>query len=144
MNTEDRVSLDRKNFNRQILPMIVISVIGWATFALFFRTFWTGSYVPGSDLTLFWIWLVAGTVAFVGATLGIFSLFKTPPAWRTNAAAALTAPALCLDVLTTTFFESWFPNAGTGDDRIYPALIVGVVGVILLMGLFMTVPKETT
>jgi hypothetical protein len=85
--------------------------------------------------------LLVGTVAFVGAMIGLFRWFKTPPAWRTSAAVALAAPALCLDVLTTIFFERWFPGAGVGDDRIYAALVVGVVGVLLLVGLLMTRPE---
>ncbi len=136
------MSIITKAFNRQIVPMLVISVIVWVAFAVFFRTFWPGSYGPGADLGAFWTWLAVGAVAFVSSTIGLLRWFKTPPAWRTSAAVALTAPALCLDVLTTIFFESWFPNAGAGDDRIYPALILGVVGVILLVSLLMTKPEE--
>ena len=135
------MSIRTRTFNRQIVPMLVISVIAWASFVFIFRTFWPGSFVPGDDLGAFWTWLLVGTVGFVGAMIGLFRWFETPPAWRTSAAVALAAPALCLDVLTTIFFESWFPGAGVGDDRIYPALVVGVVGALLLVSLLMTEPE---
>ncbi len=132
----------KQQFKRQIIPMLVIAVIGWVVFLLIFRTFWPGSFAPGDDLTLFWVWLAVGTAVFTGATIATFRFFKTPPAWRTNAAVALTAPALCLDALATIYFEAWFPNAGPGDARIYSALILGAVGVMLLVSLFMTKPDE--
>ena len=134
---------DPRRFRRQMGSMLVLSVVAWVAFALFFRSFWPGGYAPGGALGHFWGWLGAGTVVFVIATITLFRLFETPPAWRGNAAIALTAPALCLDVLTTIFFERWFPGASAGDDRIYPALIVGVVGTILLVSLFITNPEDT-
>jgi hypothetical protein len=135
------MSISPRTFNRQIVPMLVISVLAWAAFAFVFRTFWPGSYAPGDELGAFWTWLFVGTAAFVGAMIGLFRWFETPAAWRTSAAVALAAPALCLDVLTTIFFERWFPAAGVGDDRIYPALVVGVVGALLLVSLLMTKPE---
>lgn len=75
---------------------------------------------------------------FIPVTFGLFRLVGLPPAWRAAGAAAVSGPALCLDVLTTNYFEVWFVNPAAGDDRIYPALIVGVVGMILLAGIFST------
>lgn len=135
---------DAHGFRRQMVPLLVLSVVAWVAFLLFFRSFWPGSWAPDQSLVSFWIWLGTGTIASAFAMVGLFRAFRTPPAWRANAAVALTAPALCLDVSTTIFFERWFPAAGAGDDRIYPALIVGVVGAILLFGLFTTDPAETT
>jgi hypothetical protein len=97
---------------------------------------------PGEALGLFSAWRVGGGNAFVAAAFGVLRWLRTPPAWRASAAVALTAPALCLDVFTTLFFESWFPNAGAGDDRVYAALIVGGVGAILLAALFTTRPED--
>jgi hypothetical protein len=72
----------------------------------------------------------------------MFKVFKTPPEWRVHAAAALTAPAMCLDVLGTIFFERWFPNPGSMDDRIYPAMILAGVAAILFTGLWMGRPRQ--
>ncbi len=136
-------SLNTQTFRRQSAMMMLISVIAWVAFALFYRTFWPGSSAPGDNLTLFWIWFVGGCVAFIALLFVCYRLFKTPPALRATAALALTAPALCCDVFTVTFFESWFPNGGGADDRIYAAMILGGVGIFQLVGLFTTDPKNT-
>lgn len=123
------------NIKRQIRWMMLISVVAWLGFLLFFRNFWPGDTDAGSPLTVLWLWLVIGFAGSALTALLTFHLFKTPPAWRVHAAAALTAPAMCLDVLGTLYFERWFPNAGTMDDRIYPALILAGVAAILFTGL---------
>ncbi len=132
-----------RSFRRRMAPLMVVSVVAWAAFAATLRAFWPAPTAPGEALGLLLAWLAAGGVAFVPAALGLLRWFRVPPASRAAAAVALSAPALCLDVFTTLFFESWFPGAGTGDDRVYPALIVGGVGAILLMGLLTTRPEET-
>jgi len=136
-------NMTKANYNRQIALMMVISVIAWIAFASFYRIFWPGSSAPGDNLTLFAIWFVPGSIIFVGLLFLIYRMFQTPPAWRANIALALTAPALVCDVLTINFFETWFPNGGGADDRIYAAFIVGVVGIFQLTGLFSTTPQET-
>lgn len=136
-------SLSIQTFRKQTLLMMLISVIAWIAFALFYRTFWPGGSAPGDNLFLFWIWFVLGAATFVGLLFVCFRLFKTPPALRATAALALTAPALCCDVFTVTFFESWFANGGGADDRIYAAMILGGVGVFQLVGLLTTDPQDT-
>ncbi len=137
-------SLSTQTFKRQTALMMLISIIAWATFALFFRTFWPGASAPGDNLSLFWIWFVAGSGTFVLLLFVCYRLFKTPPALRATAALALTAPALCCDVFTVTFFEGWFSRGGGADDRIYAAMILGGVGIFQLVGLFITDPQNTT
>ncbi|MCE7999443.1 MAG: DUF5367 family protein [Rhodobiaceae bacterium] len=136
-------SLSIQTFRKQTLLMMLISVIAWIAFALFYRTFWPGGSAPGDNFLLFWIWFVLGAATFVGLLFACFRLFKTPPALRATAALALTAPALCCDVFTVTFFESWFANGGGADDRIYAAMILGGVGIFQLVGLFTTDPQDT-
>ncbi len=136
-------SLHSLSYGRQMMIMVVLSVVAWIAFASFFRAFWPGGSQPAQNLTLFAIWFVSGTIIFVGLLFFIYRLFRTPPAWRANTALALTAPALVCDVLTINFFESWFPNGGGADDRIYAAFIVGVVGIFQLVGLFTTDPHDT-
>jgi hypothetical protein len=123
--------------------MMLISVVAWVAFALFFRIFWPGGSAPGANLTLFGTWLVLGTVAFIALLFVCLRLFKTPPVLRATAALSLTAPALCCDLFTVTFFESWFPNGGSADDRLYAAMILGGVGIFQLVGLFTTDPQNT-
>ncbi|HSH01400.1 MAG TPA: DUF5367 family protein [Anaerolineae bacterium] len=135
-------SLSQK-FKRQMLTMAALSIFFWVIFILFFRTFWPGNYQPGDSLTIFWLWFIIGATLFALTQIGLFHLLKIPPAWRTNAAAALAAPALCLDLFSTMFFEYWFPHGSPGDLRIYPAFILGGVGILLFIGLFMTTPEET-
>jgi len=136
-------SLNIQTFRRQTALMMLISVIAWVAFALFYRTFWPGSSAPGDNLTLFWFWFVIGSAAFLALLFVCYRLFKTPPALRATAALALTAPALCCDVFTVTFFESWFPIGGGADDRLYAAMILGGVGIFQLVGLFVTDPQNT-
>lgn len=136
-------SLNIQTFRRQTALMMLISVIAWVAFALFYRIFWPGSSAPGDNLTLFWFWFVIGSAAFLALLFVCYRLFKTPPALRATAALALTAPALCCDVFTVTFFESWFPNGGGADDRLYAAMILGGVGIFQLVGLFVTDPQNT-
>jgi Family of unknown function (DUF5367) len=135
-------SFNNQTFKRQTALMMIISVIAWIAFALFYRTFWPGASAPGENLALFWTWFVAGSVTFVALLFICYRLFKTPPALRATAALALTAPALCCDVFTVTFFESWFPAGGGADDRIYAAMILGGVGIFQLVGLFTTDPQN--
>ncbi len=134
-------SFSIQTFRRQTALMMLISVIAWVAFAIFYRTFWPGDSAPGDNLTLFWIWFVVGNAAFVALLFACYHFFKTPPALRATAALALTAPALCCDVFTVTFFESWFQNGGGADDRIYAAMILGGVGIFQLVGLFTTDPR---
>lgn len=136
-------SLNIQTFRQQTALMMLISVIAWVAFALFFRTVWPGTSAPGDNLSLFWVWFVLGAGAFVALLFACYRLFKTPPALRATAALALTAPALCCDVFTVTFFESWFPNGGGADDRLYAAMILGGVGIFQLVGLFVTDPQNT-
>lgn len=136
-------SLNIQTFRQQTVLMMLISVVAWVAFALFFRTFWPGGSAPGANLALFWTWFVLGAAAFVALLFVCYRLFKTPPALRATAALALTAPALCCDVFTVTFFESWFPNGGGADDRLYAAMILGGVGIFQLVGLFITDLQNT-
>jgi len=135
--------LSLQTFKRQTALMMIISVIAWIAFALFYKIFWPGSSAPGDNLPLFWMWFVVGSAAFVALLFVCYRLFKTPPALRATAALALTAPALCCDVFTVTFFESWFVNGGGADDRLYAAMILGGVGIFQLVGLFNTDPRDS-
>jgi hypothetical protein len=121
--------------------MAFISVLAWLGFALFYRIVWPGASAPGEDLGVFALFLAAGTLAFVAMAFGLFRAFDIPPAWRASAAVALTAPALCCDVLTSIFFESWYPNGGAANDRLYAALIFGGVGTIQLVVLLTSAPE---
>lgn len=123
------------NFKQHMLWMMVISLLGWVGFLLLFRSLWPGNTQAGGSLGVFWLWIVVGVVGSVLTALLVFRLMKTPAAWRVHAAAALTAPAMCLDVLGTVYFEQWFLAAGTVDDRLYPALILAGVAAILFTGL---------
>ena len=135
-------TFDAKTYSSRVALMFTISVLAWAAFATVFRLFWPGQQEPGGDLTLFWTWMVLGSLAFVAAIVLIFHLFDVPRQARPLVAAALSAPALCLDVLTTTFFESWFPAAGGADDRAYAAMVLGGVGLILMTGIVMGRPSD--
>jgi hypothetical protein len=130
------------NIKHQLSWMMLISVIAWLGFLLFFRGFWPGGTHAGSSLTVFWLWIVLGFAGSALTAVVTFRLFKTPPAWCAHAAAALTAPAMCLDVLGTIYFERWFPNPGSMDDRIYPAMILAGVAAILFTGLWMARPQQ--
>lgn len=124
----------------RLAPFMILSILAWFAFVLFYRSFWPGSSAPGENLTLFWIWLSAGTVLFVATVLLTLHLFRTKTDERGNVALALTAPALICDIFTVTFFESWFANGGGADDRFYAALILGGVGAIQLASLATTAP----
>lgn len=130
------------NIKQQLVWMMLISVIAWIAFLLFFRGFWPGSTEPGNSLTVLWLWLAIGFAGSALTAVITFKLFNTPAEWRVHAAAALTAPAMCLDVFGTLYFERWFPNPGSMDDRIYPAMILAGVAAILFTGLWMSRPRQ--
>jgi hypothetical protein len=134
----------KANFSRHMVRMMIISVIAWGAFALFFRSFWPGASAPGDNLSLLAVWFMIGGTVFIAMLFLVFRIFKTPPAWRANTALALTAPALCCDVFTVTFFESWFVGGGSADDRIYAAMLLGGVGIFQLAGLFATRQDEAS
>ena len=135
------LTINRKNFNRHMLIMMSISVVGWIGFLLFFRAFWPGGTEAESGLVVFWLWLLLAGAGFVGVMIATFRLFSTPAAWRVHAAVAMVGPATLLDVLATLYFDTWFASAGSLDDRIYPAMILGGVGMILMVSLYMTDPR---
>ena len=130
------------NIKQQMNWMMLISIAGWVGFLMFFRSFWPGGMTPDSALGVLWLWLAVGFAGSALTAAAIFRLFNTPPAWRVHAAAALTAPAMCLDTFATIFFERWFPNAGLMDDRIYPAMILAGVAAILFTGMWMASPPS--
>jgi hypothetical protein len=130
------------NIKQQIFWMMVISLAGWVGFLLLFRSWWPGGTEAGNALTVLWIWLLVGFAGSALTAVTVFKLFNTPPQWRVHAAAALTAPAMCLDVFGTIFFERWFPDPGSMDDRIYPAMILAGVAAILFTGLWMGRPRQ--
>ena len=129
------------NIKQQMYWMMLISVVAWLGFLLFFRGFWPGNTDAGSPLSVLWWWLAIGFAGSALTAVVTFRLFRTPAVWRPHAAAALTAPAMCLDVLGTIYFERWFPNPGSMDDRIYPAMILAGVAAILFTGLWMGRPN---
>ncbi|MEM6456289.1 MAG: hypothetical protein AAF772_14435, partial [Acidobacteriota bacterium] len=109
-----------------------VAVVAWALFLWIFRVFWPAGHEPGGALTTFALWFAVGGLATYGGIALLLRAMGTPRAWRPAAGVALTAPALCLDMLATLFFDRWFPAGAAGDDRIYPALILVTVGAILL------------
>ncbi|MEQ9520313.1 MAG: DUF5367 family protein [Parvibaculum sp.] len=127
------IALNRDTYTSRLMICFAISVIAWVAFAGFFTAFWPGQQTAGS--TVFWLWLLVAFPAIILATILIFRLMKIPRAMAPAAAAALSAPALCLDVLTTTFFETWVPHASVMDDRAYAAMVLGGVGFLLFTGL---------
>ncbi|MDP3518688.1 MAG: DUF5367 family protein [Pseudohongiella sp.] len=132
------------NIKQQMTWMMLISLAGWVGFLLLFRTWWPGNTEPETTKTVLWMWLSIGVIGSSLTAVITFKLFSTPPQWRVHAAAALTAPAMCLDVLGTLYFERWFPNPGSMDDRIYPAMILVGVAAILFTGLWMGRPQSDT
>lgn len=114
------------------LLLATVSVVAWVLFASVFRMFWPGGVEPGAPLGVFWIWFAIGVPAFIAVGLWLVRVLRLPPSTWGAAALALTAPALCCDVLTISFFEAWFPDGGAADDRRYAAFIVGGVGVFQL------------
>ena len=134
------LTINRETYPARMLLLSAVSVAAWAAFATFFRLFWPATETAGS--ALFWIWLAVGGVVFVALSVVFFRLFEMPKTMVPAVAAALTAPALCLDVLTVTFFEAWYPWASPVDDRAYAAMILGGVGLILLTGITMGRPSQ--
>ena len=112
--------------------LAAVSVAAWVAFATVFRVFWSGGVEPGDPLGVFWVWFAIGVPAFVVVGLWLLRALRLPPSTWGTAALAMTAPALCCDVLTISFFEAWFPDGGAADDRRYAAFIVGGVGTFQL------------
>ncbi len=128
----------KQSYSRTMIYMSIISVILWVVFLVFYRIFWPDSMAGGDSLTIFWIWFVAGTAAFVAVTYFIFGWLHIPREWHAAAAIAFSAPAFILDMLATLNFELWSSGA---DPRFYPALILGGTGVILFSVLFSSAPS---
>ena len=109
-----------------------VSVLAWVLFALVFRLLWTPGTEPGDGMGPWLLWLGVGMPVFVAVGALLLRMLRVPAAAWPLAAIALTAPALCCDVLTFTWFEAWYPGGGSADDRRYAALIVGGVGILQL------------
>ena len=135
------LKLDHSTYSRVMAVLAAISIAAWIAFAAFFRLVWPG--VGEAGAAVFWSWLVIGGAVALAIAILFFRAFDTPRTMIPSIAVALTAPALCADVVTVTFFESWFPSATAFDDRSYAALILGGVGAILLASLVMGRPDKT-
>jgi hypothetical protein len=115
-----------------LAALCVVSVLAWGLFALVFRLLWVPGTEPGDGMGPWLVWMAVGMPVFVATAGLLLRLLRVPPGSWPLAAIALTAPALCCDVLTFTWFEAWYPGGGSADDRRYAALIVGGVGVVQL------------
>ena len=131
-----------RSYSHQLFLIMAISIVSWGAFIWFFRNFWPGSFEPGAPMGLFWIWFVIGTIGFTGFTYLVFYILSIPKNFQPSATIAFLAPAFVLDLFATMFFESWFLNAGSADDRVYPAMILGGSGLLLLMVLATSAPKN--
>jgi len=109
-----------------------VSVLAWVGFALVFRLLWAPGTEPGDGMGPWLLWMGIGMPIFVAVGALLLRTLRVPAASWPLAAIALTAPALCCDVLTFTWFEAWYPGGGSADDRRYAALIVGGVGILQL------------
>lgn len=135
-------ALTRRAYLRKIGTMAVLSVVAWASFAGLFRLAYPTPSFPEDALGIWWVWLIAGTVGFVVAILALMAGLRIPKQWRTHAVLAFVAPALICDMLTGTQTETWLPDAGPADDRLYLSIIVGGVGIIQLLTLIAEVPER--
>ena len=129
----------RLSYVQHMVLMMVIAVIGWAVFLGLFLLIFTDSYEPTVSRTVWWVWLIVGTIVTVITMFVCFRLLRTPRQWRSSAAIALFAPAMCLDAVTSTYFNDWF-DQGPSDDTAYAALILGAAGVGLLLAMFINKP----
>ncbi|MEM9776710.1 MAG: DUF5367 family protein [Chloroflexota bacterium] len=134
--------VQKRSYHQNLFVVMIISVVLWIAFIVFFSNFWPGSYEPGDPMGLFWAWFVIGTILFAGVTYLIFHLLNIPKSGQPAAVIAFLAPAFVLDLFATMFFETWFLNAGSADDRVYPAMILGGSGFLLLMVLVTSAPKN--
>lgn len=121
---------DRSHFIRSMTILSVTAVLAWALFAWAYRTFFDTSVAHTDALGAWWLWLIAGTVGFIGVLEAMTRLLRVPSRDRTAAAVASTAPALVCDMLTGTQPQLWLTNAGEAADARYLALIVGGVGLL--------------
>ncbi len=129
----------RLSYIQHMVLMMVIAVVGWAVFLGLFLLIFTDIYVPSVSRTVWWVWLIVGTIATVITMFVCLRLLQTPRQWRSSAAIALFAPAMCLDALTTTYYSDWF-DQGIHDDTAYSALILGAAGIGLLLAMFINKP----
>lgn len=142
-STEPFEPLSRAEYLRKIGAVCVLSVVAWASFAGLFRLVYPVPSQPEDPLGIWWLWLAGGTVGFVAVMLVVLRVFAIPRAWRTHAVLAFASPALVCDIWTGTQTESWLPNAGPADDRLYLSFIVGGVGIIQLLTLMAEIPRST-
>ena len=132
-------TLSRLTYIQHIILMMVIAVVGWAVFLGLFLLIFTDDYEPSVSRTVWWVWLIVGTIVTVITMFMCFRVLQTPRQWRSSAAIALLAPAMILDAITTTYFNDWF-DQGTHDDTAYSALILGAAGICLLLAMFINKP----
>ena len=129
----------RLSYIQHMVLMMVIAVVGWAVFLGLFLLIFTDNYEPSVSRTVWWVWLIVGTIVTVITMFVCFRLLQTPRQWRSSAAIALFAPAMCLDALTTTYYNDWFEQ-GVHDDTAYSALILGAAGIGLLLAMLINKP----
>lgn len=134
----------RKSFVRSMSILAVTAVIAWALFAWAYRTFFDTSVVHADALGVWWAWLAAGTIGFIGVLEAMTRLLRVPSSDRVAAAVASTAPALVCDMLTGTQPQLWLRGAGEAADARYLALIVGGVGLLQLYAMLTSSPVRAT
>lgn len=124
-----------RTYRGHLAVFIALALGGWIGYLLVFQHFFPNDYDPTESRSVFWAWLLAATALFVLVELAAFRLLSTPPSWRPSMAFAGIAPALVLDSLATTFFDSWFASSGPHEATAYSATILGGAGVLLLVAL---------
>ena len=135
---------ERNEYLVKIGTVCVLSVAAWFSFAMIFRFGFPMPSQPEDSLGVWWAWVAVGSAGFVVGMLGILRVLRIPRVWRTHAVLAFAAPALMFDMWTGTQTESWFPDAGPADDRLYLSFIVGGVGIIQFLTLLAEIPRNTT
>ena len=86
----------RLTYIQHMVLMMVIAVVGWAVFLGLFLLIFTDNYEPSESRTVWWVWLIVGTIVTVITMFVCFRVLQTPRQWRSSAAIALFAPAMCL------------------------------------------------
>jgi len=117
-----------------------MSFLIWSIATVVMRLWGHTFFIPNSNLSMVSSFLFSLTCLPL-LVYAIFQWKKVPPHQRQEAAICLAIPGMLLDVVTTYFFASAFPNVLPIADGAFGAWLLWGYAIVLLTGLIASLRK---
>lgn len=111
-----------------------IGFVGWLVATIAFRL--VGQYLLNPDSILVVILTFIASVVLLAPLVFLYPQLGIKPTDRPFAAVVLALPGMLLDVVTTVFFSTAFPNMAASANGLFGGLMLWGYSLILLTGIF--------